>query len=209
MKVNIVLVIENPLVLYRLGEGLKEHDPVFFQSIQSLNDSRSFNPDNSIILLHDQLAKPPAVAYFVSAHQSSRIVVMSDRPHGSVGVAYLVAGAYGYINTFSSMDRIEQVIETVSAGNVWVGQKVIQALIAGIASRDQEGESDREIQGNSGLSGLTGREVEIAECVLDGMSNKDIANKLGITERTVKAHLNSIYGKTGVKGRLQLALKLK
>ena len=56
------------------------------------------------------------------------------------------------------------------------------------------------------LDALTAREREIALQVGVGCSNKVIAQRLGITERTVKAHLGSVFGKLGVKDRLQLAL---
>jgi len=56
------------------------------------------------------------------------------------------------------------------------------------------------------LDGLTEREAELAWLIAQGKSNKQIARQLDITERTVKAHLNAIYRKTGTSGRLPLAL---
>jgi DNA-binding NarL/FixJ family response regulator len=55
---------------------------------------------------------------------------------------------------------------------------------------------------------LSGREAEVAREVVAGRSNKEIARVLGITERTVKAHLGAIFAKLGVRDRLQLALRL-
>ncbi|MES9812798.1 MAG: helix-turn-helix transcriptional regulator [Candidatus Thiodiazotropha sp.] len=69
-------------------------------------------------------------------------------------------------------------------------------------SEDQAREPDIE----STLSKLTDREREIAQLVGSGDSNKVIAKKLDITERTVKAHLSSIFRKTSTKDRLQLGL---
>jgi two-component system nitrate/nitrite response regulator NarL len=56
------------------------------------------------------------------------------------------------------------------------------------------------------LAALTARELQIAQAVASGNSNRDIAGQLGITEQTVKNHLTSIFGKIGVGSRLQLAL---
>jgi len=53
---------------------------------------------------------------------------------------------------------------------------------------------------------LTVREIEVARAVARGDSNKEIARHLGITERTVKAHLSTLFEKLGVRDRLQLAL---
>lgn len=58
------------------------------------------------------------------------------------------------------------------------------------------------------LAALTARERQIAQAVADGLSNRDIAARFGITEQTVKNHLTSIYEKVGVPSRLQLALAL-
>ena len=55
---------------------------------------------------------------------------------------------------------------------------------------------------------LTGREQMVAEQVALGASNREIAEKLEITERTVKAHLSAIFAKLGARDRVQLALKM-
>ena len=59
------------------------------------------------------------------------------------------------------------------------------------------------------LGRLTPRERDIAYRIVQGKSNKVIASELGVTERTVKAHLGSIYKKTDTRDRLQLAMLLK
>jgi DNA-binding NarL/FixJ family response regulator len=55
-------------------------------------------------------------------------------------------------------------------------------------------------------AGLTEREREVARAVASGASNKEIARRLGITERSVKAHTGAIFEKLGVRDRLQLSL---
>ena len=59
------------------------------------------------------------------------------------------------------------------------------------------------------LATLSDREYQIAGLVAEGMANLEIAEQLGITERTVKAHLGAIYAKTSTRGRLALALLIK
>ena len=56
------------------------------------------------------------------------------------------------------------------------------------------------------LAALTKRELEVARLVANGSSNKEIARQLGITERTVKAHVGAVFQKLNVRDRLQLAL---
>jgi len=55
---------------------------------------------------------------------------------------------------------------------------------------------------------LSMRELEVARAVSEGLTNKEVAWRLGITERTVKAHLGAVFDKFGVRDRLQLALRL-
>ena len=58
------------------------------------------------------------------------------------------------------------------------------------------------------LDGLSAREREVAEAVAQGLSNKEIALRLALTERTVKAHLAAVFDKLGVRDRLQLVVKI-
>jgi len=59
------------------------------------------------------------------------------------------------------------------------------------------------------LTPLSAREHEVTTHVLDGLTNKEIARKLQITEGTIKIHLNRVYHKLGVKGRYALALRMR
>jgi RNA polymerase sigma factor (sigma-70 family) len=59
------------------------------------------------------------------------------------------------------------------------------------------------------LASLTERERGVAEAVASGLSNKEVARRLGITERTVKAHLSSAFRKLGVRDRMQLVVRLR
>ena len=88
---------------------------------------------------------------------------------------------------------------------MWFEQNIISLLMNQI-HRDgkQGGGADVGI-----LADLSNREKEIALLVVEGMSNQAIGDKLFISERTVKAHLGSIFRKTGVKSRLHLAMLIQ
>ena len=59
---------------------------------------------------------------------------------------------------------------------------------------------------NSKRYGLTGRELDIVAAIVEGLTNKEIAQKFSISEQTVKHHLSSVFDKVGVSNRLELAL---
>jgi DNA-binding NarL/FixJ family response regulator len=157
-----------------------------------------------LVLLHRLLVNEN---YFQELRKNSpqnRFFVLSDQPSEEEGLSYLKLGIVGYGNTYISSTRLAEAIRVVSAGGVWLGQKVIQALIQESYSRIQEKQGAENTEDL--LAGLTKAERKIAELVARGQSNLEIAADLNITERTVKAHLTSIYEKTKTGNRLNLAL---
>ena len=129
------------------------------------------------------------------------VVCVSNRPNDEEGLALFQLGIKGYANTFSSVNRIVQITSTISTGNVWLGVSLMQSLIQKIGQPQAPDESWK--------NDLTHREVETTEAVLEGLSNRQIGEKLNITERTVKAHLKSVFQKLEISDRLELVLKIK
>lgn len=104
-----------------------------------------------------------------------------------------------------------QILEVVSKKGAWLSSSGIRALVSRLQnlSRQQhvphnaseDGDDDRQ----AGYpEGLTRREQEIARLVLSGKSNREIAVHLGVTERTIKAHLTAIFRKLHVRNRAQM-----
>jgi DNA-binding NarL/FixJ family response regulator len=100
----------------------------------------------------------------------------------------LQAGAQGYLLKDMFFEELESAIRAVHAG----GRK-----IPGVVAE--------RLAGRMGGSDLTGRELEVLELIVGGRSNKEIGTALGISEATVKSHINSILGKLGVTDRTQAA----
>ena len=92
----------------------------------------------------------------------------------------------------------------ISNSGVWMGQDLLKRLIK--VSTSLAG--NQAVQVDQHLRMLTKREKEVALEAAKGLSNKEIARILKITERTVKAHLSSVFETLGAKDRLQLALML-
>jgi DNA-binding NarL/FixJ family response regulator len=130
-------------------------------------------------------------------------VFLSARPEAGEGLRLLQAGARGYANRLASPGVLGAVLESVRGGEVWAGRQVTDYLLARALEKPVPA-----AVGTGLLDRLSGREAEVATRVAAGASNKVIANDMAITERTVKAHLNSIFRKTGVRNRVQLALAL-
>ncbi len=132
------------------------------------------------------------------------LVAISDIPSDEQGLIALGTGVVGYCNGHAAPEVLRQVAATVQGGGLWVGQWLLQKLLAGIAQAAAQKFAPPEL--SAWASGLTEREIEIARAVANGASNKEIANQFDITERTVKAHLGSVFEKLKLRDRLQLTL---
>ena len=128
------------------------------------------------------------------------VIVLADTPTEDEGIAVLAAGASGYCNGHADAQVLRQIASVVQAGGVWVGQKLMQRLLVATV---------RAVPVHATVTwrdGLTAREQETGELLARGASNKEIARQLGITERTVKAHVGAMLEKLGARDRLKLAL---
>lgn len=161
-----------------------------------------------IILLHRSMIDAEQLRQVCSLRNAGlKIFVFSDRPDDNEGTFCLQLGCVGYANTYIRADTLVAAIETILSGRVWVGSSLMQYIIRSMATTPQAEQREPGQQlSNPLLAQLSKRELQIATLVADGLHNNEIAEELEITERTVKAHLSSIYAKTNTKGRLNLAL---
>jgi two-component system nitrate/nitrite response regulator NarL len=156
------------------------------------------------ILLHRMLIDMPAFPGLLSKSPAARFFLLSDTPDEEEALSFLKMGIVGYGNTYISSSRLIEALRVITNGGVWLGQKVIQRLIMD-TSGNAKGEGEKDTAGPA-MAKLTRAERHIAELIARGQSNLEIAADLNITERTVKAHLTSIYAKTKTGNRLNLAL---
>lgn len=119
-------------------------------------------------------------------------------------LALLKAGVVGCCNTALAEDAIPRIIEMVLGGGIWISHAVLSLLLTELRGLGATAQSRRPAPDR--MEELTPRERQIADLVAGGASNKLIARQLDITDRTVKAHLGTIFQKLGVSDRLQLGL---
>jgi DNA-binding NarL/FixJ family response regulator len=110
-------------------------------------------------------------------------------------------GARGVVLKAAATPLLYKCIRAVVAGEYWIGHERVHDLVASLRDFTTAQPGRRQPPG-----ALTPREHQVALAVLEGASNKEIAQKLGLGEQTVKNHLSSIFGKLGVSSRLELAL---
>ena len=135
-----------------------------------------------------------------TAYPGVKILVLSSQPNFSEGMALLQKGIRGYGNLYMQKVHLLQALTTIKNSAVWLYPEMMQELLL---------LGSNAVVNEDALQMLSVREREVAKEIEKGMSNKEIASALGITERTVKAHLSHVYEKLGVSDRLALAMLLR
>jgi two-component system, NarL family, nitrate/nitrite response regulator NarL len=111
------------------------------------------------------------------------------------------AGARGIVAKASPVDLLFKSIDAVMAGEYWVGRERVADLVRVFRSEPAASAADERRP-----FGLTSRELQVVQLVVAGYTNKEIAERLAISQNTAKHHLSSIFDKLGVSNRLELAL---
>jgi two-component system, NarL family, nitrate/nitrite response regulator NarL len=145
------------------------------------------------------------------AHPSLKILLVGEQLTPMQELAALAAGAMGCCLPSLGEDQLHRIISIVEEGGVWISNSALPYLLTQLRKRSPVViEPPAQVNSNShhldGMAVLTKREREISQMVAEGLSNKVIARRLDITDRTVKAHLTVVFQKLHVHDRLQLAL---
>jgi NarL family two-component system response regulator YdfI len=123
------------------------------------------------------------------------VVILTTYNEDELIMRGLKAGARGYLLKDTGRETLFNTIKAAARGETLLKPEIIARLLGHtVASKLASAAPDQN-------SGLTDRELQILSAVARGERSKEIANELGITERTVKAHLASIYNKLGVDSR--------
>lgn len=146
------------------------------------------------------------VASLAGPKGGCQVVVLTPTMQDDEALRALELGARGYGHVYSVPQLLREIALVVSHGGLWPGPGLVDRMVAATSRLLAAGRPPEAPAPD--LSMLSAREAEVARAVAAGQSNKEVAGKLGISERTVKAHLGAIFEKLGVRDRLQLVLYL-
>ena len=135
-----------------------------------------------------------------------QVVVASPVPEDAEGLRAIQAGARAYCHLMAVPGVLQEVDQVVRHGGLWIGPDLVQRLM--LASQQALSRTPSAVLPVVELSVLSERERQVAWAVAEGRTNREVADSLFISERTVKAHLGSIFEKLGVRDRVQLVLQL-
>lgn len=122
----------------------------------------------------------------------------------------IAGGADGYLLKDSGKDVILGAVNNIMSGITVLDQKVMLRLTALMNNNLSNGTDDGDRDNSDDFSGdMTKREKEICSLMAEGLTNRQIADKLYISEGTVKNYISNIYDKTGIHDRVKLIVELK
>ena len=127
------------------------------------------------------------------AHYSGKTLVIASEIDAPNSALVLKQGASGIFLASDSSSRLAQAIRLVAHGETWLDQKVIRLLAERYPDYD-----------NRWFGTLRERERSVLQGIVDGLSNRKIGDQIGVSESTIKATLQSLFSKAGVRTRSQL-----
>jgi DNA-binding NarL/FixJ family response regulator len=154
--------------------------------ISSTLDER---PDRGFEVLHELRASRPEI----------RAVLLLDSSKPEVVLDAFRAGARGVFSQFESIEKLCKCVRCVHNGQVWANSQEMSAAVEALASAPTVHAVDA-----NGLHLLSKREMEIVQSLAEGLTNREIAEKLELSQHTVKNYLFRIFDKLGVSSRVEL-----
>jgi two-component system nitrate/nitrite response regulator NarL len=193
----------------RWTQALQDNFSIHEVSERTELDARLTNNKPSVLLLDlglPRLREVGGVSALLRLSPSTNIILFASGHDDQAAMGALKAGAKGYCNKETEPSLLKKAVSVVQKGEIWVGRKTIAHLLAELTSLSESRQKNSPQLPEIYLNYLTPREQQIATLVGDGAHNKEMAYRLKISERTVKAHLTSIFQKLQIPDRLRLGL---
>jgi DNA-binding NarL/FixJ family response regulator len=207
-RLRVLAADSSPMNTQLLVEALSRHTQ--FHVIEAPSAETSLvshvqreKPD--VVLLSERIAQTDGVPFDVvrairAERTSPRVVVMLDDSEPAAVVEAFRAGAHGIFCRTQSLRLLAKCIECVHAGQVWANSSELHYLLQALAKPTLANFS------HLSESPLSAREADVVRCVAEGLTNREIARRLKLTEHTVKNYLFRIFDKLGVSSRVEVVL---
>jgi len=178
--------------------------PRGFTSNEALEDIARTRPDVAII--SNTLKDGPSAGFsLLRAMQSSKLqtraVVLLDHPERALVVDAFRSGARGVFSRAESLNELCKCISSVHQGQIWANSKEMEYVLEELAASRRLRVVDAR-----GKQILSKREEEVASLVADGLTNREVADQLHLSEFTIKNYIFKIFEKLGISTRVELVL---
>jgi DNA-binding NarL/FixJ family response regulator len=205
MSIRVLIADDQPLVRSGFRMVIDERDDLELvgeaaDGAQALRLARELEPD--VILMDVRMPNVDgieATRSLVEAGSAARILVLTTFDLDEYVFAAVRAGASGFLLKDAEPDELVDAIRVVAAGNSLFGPSATQHLVERFAQATSAA-------ANPSLDELTEREREILGLLARGLSNAEIADRLYLSETTVKTHVSAVLRKLGVRDRVQAVI---
>jgi two-component system nitrate/nitrite response regulator NarL len=141
------------------------------------------------------------VRQIAANHPATRIILLMDTSNPAAVVQAFRCGAHGIFSRTESSKGLAKCIHSVYQGQVWANSAELRYILEALRTSEP-----MRLVDSGGQTILSKREQDVVRCVADGLSNREIASCLGLTEHTVKNYLFRIFDKLGVSSRVEVVL---
>jgi two-component system, NarL family, nitrate/nitrite response regulator NarL len=205
---QVCLISPHPLVLSEFERVLSHPD---FKTISRHLES-TLGPDlrhlpipkATVYVVDAHVAKPAAGALLsniLEQHSEARIIVVAEKFDSAESYSLLQMGAKGLLSYGEAREQLPRALPLVANGGFWVPRSVLSGFVDSVLA----GSHSRRLKVDASAD-LSRREQEVLNSLLENLANKEIGNKLNISERTVKFHVSNLLNKFGVRRRADLIL---
>jgi DNA-binding NarL/FixJ family response regulator len=205
-RLRVEVISPHPLVLRELEQVLGD-DRFHLRRRRIGASPTSFmaEPTRAPLYVVDAEVPRPTAATLVATIQNrfpkARILAVADRFPEADAFALLRLGVKGLIRYDELREKLPDALETVALGGFWAPRALVSRFMDEVAVRARR---NRSLPASASLSG---REREVLLLVLENLSNKEIASRLHISERTAKFHVSNLLSKFDLKSRQGLILQ--
>jgi DNA-binding NarL/FixJ family response regulator len=212
LPIRVLIADGQPIVLEGLRAVLAQHDNIQIvgeasDGMEAIEKTVSLDPD--VVIMDLRMPRVDGLTALRSIHTRaprSKVILFSSGDNKDGFVEAMKLGCSGILSKESSPTLIERSISKVYAGEIWLDSNTTAAVIRQFASPGDFAPPATNGKATRERAQLSQREREIIILIAQGYKNKEIAEKMFITEQTVKNHLHNVFDKLGVSDRLELAL---
>lgn len=173
----------------------QKFDSIYLYSRNQVDDFELFH-DDIVLFDYDNMSD------CLDKVLKVKTICLSSNLDEIKGYNLLKKGVKAYGNNYMTPFNLKNVINTVNEGKVWVYPELMNFIINNTIINTQN-------KKNLKIDLLSNREISVAKEVSKGLSNKQIADNLSISERTVKAHISSLFRKLELNDRVSLGILIK